>query len=322
MPRLPKTNHIDADEQLLVRIAWACEMQGLTQAAAADKFGITRLRVNKALRDARARGIVRVAINSIHAPCAELEWKLCEKFGLSTALVTPLIGDAFDLHTMLGSALGQYLGDYLSNPRVRLFGMSWGNTLNMATRFMLPIDRPDLEIISVMGGLSKGSDLNSYEITTRLADLCNAEHSYFTAPIYAGSKESRAILEAQDVFQTTIEKIRAAEGIALAAGDMTESLLIKDGLPPDVDVNEIIECGAVGDMMGYFLNCSGQLVDHPINERVLGLELSDLDKIANVILAAGGPKKIPIIQAFLARGAVDTLVTDEVTAKAILDIAQ
>ena len=74
--------------------------------------------------------------------------------------------------------------------------MSWGNTLNLATRFVSPLDRPDLEVVSVMGGLTQGSDLNSFEITTRLADLCNARHSYFTAPLYAGSAESRATIMA------------------------------------------------------------------------------------------------------------------------------
>lgn len=309
---------IDTEEQLMVRLAWACEMQGMTQAAAAEKFGITRLRVNKALSEARAQGIVRISINSKHAPCAALEWQLCEAYRLTEAIVAPLSGDDYNLHSMIGASLGQYLAGYLTQEKVSLFGMSWGNTLNMATRKMLPINRPDLEIISVMGGLSQGSDLNSYEITTRLAGLCNADHSYFTAPIYAGSKQSRQILQEQGVFQSTIQKIRAADGIALAAGDMDQSLLLKDGMPPDIDVQHLRDLGAVGDVMGYFLNAAGNPVEHDINARVLGLELEDLNKIENVILAAGGAHKIPIIKALLARDCVNALVTDEHTAAALV----
>ena len=33
---------IDEEERFLVRIAWACEIEGITQAAAADRFGVTR----------------------------------------------------------------------------------------------------------------------------------------------------------------------------------------------------------------------------------------------------------------------------------------
>ncbi|MEO0991752.1 MAG: sigma factor-like helix-turn-helix DNA-binding protein, partial [Pseudomonadota bacterium] len=135
MTRQPKTEFIDADEQLVVRLAWACEVQGMTQAQAAEKFGVTRLRVNKALAEARARGVVRVSINSTLAPCVAREGELCSRFGLKSATVAPVAGDAFNLYTILGSALGQFLTRFLSRPEVTLFGMSWGNTLNMATRF-------------------------------------------------------------------------------------------------------------------------------------------------------------------------------------------
>ncbi|MDE0699004.1 MAG: transcriptional regulator [Boseongicola sp.] len=319
MSRLPKTEILDADEQLLVRLAWACEVQGLTQAQAAETFGVTRLRVNRAMGEARARGIVRVSINSPFGPCVELEHALCDRFRLESATVAPVGGKEFNLYNILGSALAQFLARFLARRDVRLFGMSWGNTLNMATRFMEPLDRPDLEITSVMGGLTKGSDINTYEITTRLADLCNAAHSYFTAPIYASTPESRQILQRQQVLRRSIENIRSADGLALAAGDMHGSLLVADGLPDDVTAGDLVAAGAVGDIMGYFLDADGSPVDHPINSRVVGIDLSDLQTLPNVIVAAGGLNKVPIIYAILLRGCVNHVVTDEHTARGIME---
>jgi DNA-binding transcriptional regulator LsrR (DeoR family) len=317
--RKPKTEILDAEEQLLVRLAYACEVQGLTQGQAAETFGITRLRVNKALAEARERGLVRVSINSPLGACVELEHELCDAFDLDSATVAPVAGENFNIHTILGSALGQFLTRFLAREEVCLFGMSWGNTLNMATRFIEPLDRPDLEITSVMGGLAKGSDVNSYEITTRLADLCNAAHSYFTAPVYTASLESRNILRAQQEFRRSIEKIRAADGLALAAGDMANSLLLADGLPDDVTIAELVEAGAVGDIMGYFLDQYGQPIDHEINQRILGLDIEDLNDLPNVIVAAGGINKVPIIRAILKRGCVNHLVIDERAALCLLE---
>ncbi len=311
---------INTDEQLLVRLAWACEIQNMTQAEAADAFGLTRLRVNRTLRDARARGIVRISINSPLRPCVEIESALARRFGLDSATVAPVGGGTCDHHTLIGAALGQFLSRFLGRKDVTLFGMAWGNTLNMATRFIEPLNRPDLEIISSMGGLTKGSDVNIYEITTRLADLCNAEHSYMTAPIYASSEASRTILQEQQVFRHSIEKIRAADGLAMAAGAMEDSLLLADGLPEDVTSDDLMAAGAVGDIMGYFLDATGAPIDHPINTRVLGIDLADLDALPNVIVAAGGPKKVPIISAVLKRGCVNHLISDEATARAILDL--
>lgn len=319
MSRRTKTEILDSEEQLLVRLAYACEVQGMTQAQAAEQFGITRLRVNKALSEARERGIVRVSINSPLGPCVAQEADLVARFGLTSALVAPVGSDTANMHTVLGAALGQFLTQFLVRPEVRLFGMSWGNTLNMASRFLEPLNRPDLEITSVMGGLTKGSDVNSYEITTRLADLCNAAHSYFTAPVYAASVTSRAILREQKEFRGSIEKIRSADGLALAAGDMANSLLLADGLPDDVTMQELVEAGAVGDIIGYFLDANGALIDHEINKRVLGIQLEDLNDLPNVIVAAGGQTKLPIIRAILNRGCVDHIVTDERTAQMLLD---
>jgi len=321
MSRQSKTEIMDANEQLLVRLAWACEVQGMTQAQAAEQFGVTRLRVNKSLAEARERGIVRVTINSSFGPCVALEDQLSERFGLDSATVAPVGGDDFKLYTVLGAALGQFLNRFLEQPGIKLFGMSWGNTLNMATRFMEPMNRPDLEITSVMGGLTKGSDVNSYEITTRLADLCNAAHSYFTAPVYASSMASREILEQQKEFKGSIEKIRRADGLALAAGDMENSLLLADGLPDDIKTGDLKKARAVGDIMGYFLQADGSLIDHDINARVLGIKLTDLDDLANVIVAAGGAQKVPIMRAVLLRNCVNHLVTDEHTARGLLAVS-
>ena len=47
----------EEEERFLVRVAWACEIEGLTQAEAADRFGVTRLRVNRSLAEARARAV-------------------------------------------------------------------------------------------------------------------------------------------------------------------------------------------------------------------------------------------------------------------------
>ncbi|MEP3279396.1 MAG: sugar-binding transcriptional regulator [Stappiaceae bacterium] len=319
MSRRIKIDQIDEDEQLLVRLAWACEIEGLTQAEAAERLGLTRLRVNKGLSEARQRGILRVSIDSVYAVSAELEWKLESHFGLTRAVVVPSPSDAPSVTQLVSAGLGAYLGSLLIEPELKMFGMSWGNTLNLATRFMQPLNRPDLEIVSIMGGIMRGSDVNGYEITTRLADLCNAEHSYFIAPLFAGSAQSREVFMEQDIVVEMVEKIRSCGAVALATGDLNSSLLVRDACPKDIDTQELIDAGGVGDIIGHILNAEGEEIDHPINDRVIGISLDDLMQIPNVILAAGGAHKVPIVRAALSKGFVNTLVTDENTAQAILD---
>lgn len=322
MSRYIKLDQIDPEEQLLVRLAWACEVEGMTQADAAKRYGITRLRVNKALSEARRRGILRVSVDSVFAAAAELEWQVERAFGLRRAIVVPTPEDRSSVTGIVAAGLGAHLSEVLQDQQLTRFGMSWGNTLNLATRHMQPLDRPDLEIVSVMGGISRGSDVNGFEVTTRLADLCNAEHSFFIAPLFASSAESQATFMEQEVIHDMLEKIRSCGAIALATGNLETSLLVRDALPRDVQAQDLVDAGGVGDITGHILNAEGELIDHDINKRVVGMSLADLDRIENVILAAGGIHKVPIIGAALRRGFVNTLVTDENTATALLEAAR
>lgn len=322
MVRAPKTLQIDEEERFLTRVAWFYHVEGLTQGAVAERLGVTRLRVNKALADARRLGIVRISINSAFGSCVEVEARLKARFGLAEAYIVPSPVDPANVQTVVGTALGHHLTKLLADAQIKLFGMSWGNTLNLATRFMEPVHRPDLEIVSMMGGMTKGSDINTFEVTTRLADLCGAQHSYFTAPLYAGSKESRDTLMGLDVFRAVLEKIRHVDAVTMAAGDTSsESILVNDGLPGDIAIEELIEAGAVGDILGQFLDAEGRLVDHPINDRVIGVGLNELFEMNSVILTAGGAHKVPILTAALGTGAIDAFISDEGTAEAVLAAA-
>jgi lsr operon transcriptional repressor len=319
MPRAPKLPKVDTEERFLAQVAWAYYVEGLTQEAVAEKLGATRLRVNKSLSEARRIGLVRITFNTAFAACADLESALSALFGLKQAYVAPAPSDARDVQMIVGAALGSLLSEVLADPAVRLFGMSWGNTLNLATRFVAAMERPDLEVMSVMGGLTRGSDLNSFEITTRLADLLGAQHSYFTAPLYAGSAASRDTIMQLDVFRELLEKLRTVDAMAMAAGDLSgRSLLMRDGLPSDTTMEELIAMGGVGDVLGTVIDAQGKPLAHPINERVIGIGLPDLARIPNVILAAGGAHKVPVIRALLGLGCVDTFVTDQATARALL----
>ena len=319
MARAPKLPQIDTEERFLARVAWAYYTEGLTQEQVAQKLGATRLRVNQSLALARKRGLVRITFNTAFAACAELEQALTDRYGLLQAYVAPAPQDPRDVQMIVGAALGNLLSELLADPMIKCFGMSWGNTLNLATRFVAALERPDLEIMSVMGGLTRGSDLNSFEITTRLADLLGAQHSYFTAPLYAGSAASRDTIMQLDVFREVLEKLRRVDAMAMAAGDLSQrSLLMRDGLPADTTMEHLLALGGVGDVLGTVIDAQGRPVDHPINERVIGLGLHDLAQIPNVILAAGGTHKVPVIRALLGLGHINTFVTDEATARDLL----
>jgi len=171
----------------------------------------------------------------------------------------------------------------------------------------------------MMGGLTHGLELNTFEIASALAKQLGAQCQYLAAPIYAGSPQSRDTILDQDVFREALERIVANDIALLSIGDLTSrSLLVRYGLPRDVTTEELRARGAVGDVMGQFFDRMGKPIDHPLNRRAIALPIDDLRRIPTVVLVAGGAHKIAAIAAALSARLATVLISDEDTAAAAL----
>lgn len=311
----------DTDEAFQVRVAWLYHIEGMTQGAVADHLGVTRLRVNRALADASRNGYVRISIHSPYSLCIELEDALRARFNLNVVSIAPQAAEAEHAQQVVAAQLGSYWSKLLADSGISNFGIAWGNTLHYGVRAVNPVRRrPRLNVVSVMGGLPKGSDVNSFEITARLAELYGATPNYLTAPVYASTQSSRDTIVAQDVFQQSLRTIRRCDAITTSVGDMSpRSLLIRDGLPGDVPVHELIAHGAVGDIMGHFIDAAGRPIAHDINRRVIGIDPWELRGERNIALASGGPHKVEVILAALRTGIYDAFISDQRTATDLLE---
>jgi lsr operon transcriptional repressor len=311
------------EDQVLVRAAWLYYMEGLTQDRVAEQLGTTRLRVNRLLGEARASGLVGITINSRLATCLELEGELKRVCGLQDAVIVPTPEDPGQVPALLGRAAGEFLSRLLETRRVRGIGVGWGATLRETIRFVKPGQWPNVNVNSMMGGLTRGLEINTFETASALAARLGARCSYLAAPLYAGSQKSRDTLVSQDVFQDSFAEMAGNDVALLSVGDISErSLLVRYGLPKDVTIASLKRTRAVGDIVGRFLDASGQPVDHPVNVRAISASLEALARIPTVIVASGGQNKAGIIAAVLRAGLAKVLVCDEMTAAQALRLYQ
>ena len=310
-------------DELSTRVAWLYYMENLTQAAIGDRLGLTRAHVNRILAEAREAGLVRITINSNFAHCSALEQRLEARFGLSSAVVIPSPSDVEQVPGLLGIAAGECLSRFLEDRRPAVVGVGWGATIRETIRHVRVGRHPDLWITSMMGGLPQGLELNTFEIAGELAKRLQARCSYLAAPIYASSARSRDTILAQEVFQPLMARLAKVELAVLSLGDMSaRSLLIRHGLPSDVGAEELRAKGAVGDILGQFLDRQGRPIAHGINRRAIALPLAKLAKIRTVMLVAGGANKARIIAAALTGGFADVLVSDESTVANALSLVE
>lgn len=310
---------LGADEQRRTRIAWLYYVEGLTQAEIAELLGISRVKVVRDLQACRQTGLVQIQINGRLAPCVALERALVQRFGLAQAVVVPTPHDPIHLPATLGVAVGAWLSERIGPGQT--LGIGWGRTLHWSVRALRRREVPGLTVVSLLGGIGRGSEINMYETASRVAETLGAQCYYLAAPAYASSAALRDMLLDQAGLREVLERARRADIAVVSVGSLgPESTNRQIGLLEPEDLAGLEAEGAVGDLLCTFLDAEGRAIDHPLNRRAVGLPVEDLKRLPTRALASGGPEKVPVIRAALMGGYVNTLITDERTAEALVAV--
>ncbi len=303
-------------EQLRARIAWYYYVAGLTQQEISDRLGIARARVNKIAGQLRADGSVVVDIRLPLVSCVELEEQLKATYGLEQVAVVPSVADDEQQRRMIGDAGGILLDALIGDGQC--ISVGWGRTLSASIKRLRSRQLKDCSVVSLMGGLTRGSETNTFEVSTELAKTLGADCYYVTAPIYCPSIESREILLTHSGVNEVMERARKSDLAVLSCGDLSHKTALTAMSSVGERLPDLRKSGAVGEILGTFLDAQGLPVDHMLNQRVIAMPPADLKMIPNRILISGGLYKADIIQAILCAGYVNCLVTDEAVAQRLV----
>lgn len=309
-----------AEEQLHSRVAWLYHHEGMTQAEIGDRLNITRARVNKILQLCRENGLVQVRVNARFKDCVELEQQLLRGFGLVDAVVMPTPLRENQLHNTLGLAAGGFLSGNLRDGQS--LGLGWGKTLRESINYIEQRSASDITIVSLFGGMPRSATTNPYDIASLIARRLDAEACYYiAAPMFVSSKEVRDTLMSQELLKQTFQHAADVDMALIGAGDLTAKAtnVVLQALSHE-EWKSLLDAGAVGEIFNHFLDAQGRLVDHPLNQQVMSPNLDELLRIPNIVVAAGGVQKAPILKAVLQCGYVHTLITDHITANRILTL--
>ena len=308
---------IDPEEQVATRAAWLYFVAGLTQAQIGKKLGLNRTRVNRLLAHARDQGLVQINITGRLASCVELEEKLKQRYGLEDATVvpTPPSDDLIPpvIATAAAAALSARLKDGMS------VGVGWGRTLRLSIQSVPRRQINRLSVVSLLGGLTRGSAMNPHETASHLADLVGAQCYYIAAPALTDTERTRDLIIAQPMLHEIFERGEKVDLAFLSVGELTPSCtMTRVGLVSRGEVDDLLAAGAVGDICAHWIDRDGRLVDHPLNSRVVALSPEKLKNIPCVIIASGGRTKAEGLRGVLKGGMCDVIITDERTASSIL----
>lgn len=314
---MARDNGIDFDEPLATRAAWHYFVAGNTQALIGKKLGLSRIRVNRLLALAREQGWVQISVTGRIADCVALEEQLKTRFSLKDAVVMPTPADQNQLPQVIGAAAGQYLAARLKDGMS--VGVGWGRTLRYSLQSLPRRSFKRFSVVSLIGGLTQASVVNPHETASHLADIVGAQCYYIAAPALTDSEATRDILLNQPMVRDVFERGSRVDLALLSVGELMGNNTIKQvGLISSDEAASLAAAGAVGDICVHWINAQGQVIDHPLNQRVVALPPARLQGIASVIIASGGPNKAAALSGALKAGYMNVLVTDEATARKLL----
>jgi DNA-binding transcriptional regulator LsrR (DeoR family) len=282
-------NVAQADD-LKIRAAWLYFVEGLTQEQVAKVLNLTRIKIVRLLSAARADGTVQISIQAQSAQLVALERGLCAALDLETAIVVPSAASPENSATMVGFAAGQWLHENMRDGIALAVG--WGSTLSLALKGIAARECRGASVVSLMGSMTHSRAINPSAVARRMADIFSADCFQLTAPVFVSTPQIRQILFAEPALQELALRASRADLALISVGNMEEgSTLEREGLVTQRDIQTLRASGAVADVLGHFIDPAGQLVAHPLNERVMAVALHDVRSIPRVAIASGGVEK-------------------------------
>ncbi|WP_025123734.1 MULTISPECIES: sugar-binding transcriptional regulator [unclassified Serratia (in: enterobacteria)] len=314
----------DSDGELLTEIAVAYYENEQTQEEIASRFGISRIKVGRLLKRARAEGIVEINVRYHPVFSSQIEQQLIKSFGIKRALIALDHPDENEQRQQVASLVSTYLSASLKNGMTVAVGQG-RNVAAVASHVGVFPERECKFICGIGGTRREGELIDADHISRHLARKFNASSETLYAPAYVETPELKSAFMQNRLIEETIGRASRADIALVGLGDMNEnSFMVQLGW---FTSQEIITArqkqGVVGDIAGYaFLDIQGKPVDTVMNDRVIGLGLEQLRRIPIVIAIASENTKATAILAALRSGIIDVIATSASNAHAVLSLNQ
>jgi len=283
-----------------------------TQQEIADLMGLSRQTVSKLLTDAVRESVVEIKIHNAQQDCRELEGKICAAFGIEHTVVCGVSSTNEAVRTLMTvKKAAAHILPLLQKGGQKI-GISWGRTIRqLADEFPKAATMGNL-VFPLFGATDQEpACFQSNELTRSFADKIGAGVKYAWFPYRPDSAEDCALFQKTSYYKTICNLWNDIDIAIVGIGN-----------------NEIIRTfgrafgykeksmTAIGDISTHFFDESGAFVA-PCENTLCASE-ENLKQAGQTIAVACGEDKAQAIVGALRTGLVNTLITDEYTARAVL----
>ena len=312
-------------DDLVAEIARAYYEHDLTQQRIADRFGISRSQISRYLQEARDRDIVQIRIVSPESRDADSETRLRAWFPhLRDVIVTSVFSEHQLVARRSVARAAAHVLEGLVRPNTTVcFGA--GRTLAETVDLLEPREITGVTVVQAMGNAGhEALEIDYNAIAGAAATAFDGRSVQINAPAILGRGASAAELEASNPqIGDALGVARSADLYVMGVGSMTsDEIYVTTGLISEDELAELREEGAVGDLCGNFFDIDGRPHPGPFAERIVGIGLADLAAAPVALACVSGTGKVQAIAGALSGRFVNALVTDELTARGVLELVE
>ena len=310
--------------EILARAASLYYEEGMNQNEVAAILGYSRSHISRMLTEARREGIVEIHVHHPLERVATLEQRLGEQFDLQEVRVLKSNSVPYSqMLRRLGALAAQLLSQKITPNSI--LGISWGTALYEVSNMLQPIDYPEVKVVQLIGSAtSRDHQVDGPGLARAFSLQFGGQYYTLAAPWLVGDMQIRDALmkerRMREVLDLTKEVDIALVGIGTV--DAKLSSLVRAGYLTFKEADEIQAMGAVGDVCGHHFDIQGNLMEIPVAGYAFGTDAETLRGISLAIGVAGGTVKAPGILGALRSRLVNSLVTDDAAARAVLEICE
>ena len=313
--------------ELMIKACYYYYEREYTQTRIAEMLGISRLTLGNLLKEARSTGLVRIEIQDKDnlTEMLKLESELCSRFSLSSAVVVNAVENSKEA---VSNAVARAGADFISR-RIRSdmkISISWGDTINnMAGRLPYDSSVKNIEVITLLGGAATtNARVQPGMVAGKLLEHYSGRGYVINAPFFCRDELSCRSFRAEQNFIDISAKWQESDLFIVGVGEKPsndESYWAHTGCSPEM-LEYIIQSEAAGDICGSYFDENGAKCCDEFENHRIGIDINEFRGRKNVVVMAGGERKLQAIKAALKGKFMDILVTDCYTARSLLGHGQ
>lgn len=285
----------------------------------AQMLGISNMLVSRILKKAEAEKIVVFQVQSPNRLDWEAGNRIKQKYPHLKECFVVQVDPHEDGRTRLASVAADYIGDLFEDGTN--IGVSWGQTLCKLARILRGGYYPNMHVLQMSGGFLCDSDVMMMpaNIIQRISERMQGKAMYLNAPLFAPTADVAHTLRQDALFQCILDRASNMHISLYGVSRLNKNNTMKQvGALNEEDLCELESKGAIGDIMGCFIDAEGKLVEWAKKDCYMGVSLETAAQATHAICLAGETDKAPVMHLAMEKGFCNTAIISDQLAQILL----